>query len=97
MTYDVTFGSNAISQYGFYLEDADLGSPEPQTAYVEVPGRNGALDMSEAITGYPTYNNRTLTFTLVMDGTIEDIETAKDQFFTDNHGKTMEILSLIHI
>lgn len=33
--------------------------PEPKIVTVEVPGANGLLDLSEALTGYPIYNNRT--------------------------------------
>ena len=36
--------------------------PEPKTNYIDVPGGNGSLDLSEALTRYPTYNNRTGTF-----------------------------------
>ena len=36
--------------------------PEPKTNYIDVPGGNGSLDLSEALTRYPTYINRTGTF-----------------------------------
>lgn len=36
--------------------------PEPKTSYVDIPGGNGLLDLSEALTGYPTYNNRQGSF-----------------------------------
>lgn len=37
--------------------------PEPKTTYVDIPGGNGALDLSESLTGYPTYNDREGEFT----------------------------------
>lgn len=43
--------------------------PEVKTNYVEIPGGNGVLDLSEALTKYPVYKNRTGSFTFrVMNG-----------------------------
>ena len=43
--------------------------PEVKTNYVEIPGGNGILDLSEALTKYPIYKNRTGSFTFrVMNG-----------------------------
>ena len=40
--------------------------PTQKTVYVDVPGGNGALDLSEALSGYPVYNNRTGSFEFVV-------------------------------
>lgn len=32
--------------------------PEFKASYLEIPGANGSLDISTALTGYPTYENR---------------------------------------
>lgn len=36
--------------------------PTQKTKYVEVPGSNGSLDISESLTGYPVFNNREGSF-----------------------------------
>lgn len=36
--------------------------PEVKENYIDIPGGNGALDLSEALTKFPTYNNRTGSF-----------------------------------
>lgn len=36
--------------------------PNPKTSYIDIPGGNGSLDMSESLTGYPVYENRTGSF-----------------------------------
>lgn len=41
-----------------------IGNPEQYTNYVEIPGRDGRLDMSEALTGRPVYLGRKLTIEL---------------------------------
>ncbi|MGT2768345.1 hypothetical protein ACVRY7_05620 [Streptococcus ictaluri] len=50
------------------LEEFHIGIPEPQLTLVEVPGRNGKLDMSEALTGYTTYHNRSIELVLGIVG-----------------------------
>lgn len=49
------------------IQNSDIvGSPTPNTNYVDVPGGNGHIDLTEALTGDVTYSNRTLTFELAM-------------------------------
>lgn len=91
MTHEVIFNSKSLANYGLILEDADLGTPEAQISLVNVPGRNGALDYTEAIAGYTAYNNRVMRFTLVRDGVIADIEQTKAAIFSDIHGKSVDI------
>lgn len=43
--------------------------PHVNASYVTIPGSNGALDLTEALTGYPTYTNRTGSWEfLVLNG-----------------------------
>lgn len=47
--------------------------PTVKTNYVDIPGMNGSLDLSEALTKYPTYNNRSGTFKFrVMNDYVKD-------------------------
>lgn len=36
-----------------------VAMPELKSTVVDIPGANGSLDLSEALTGYPIYQNRT--------------------------------------
>lgn len=56
---------------GLILTGNDVGMPKPKVYKIEIPGRNGDLDMSEVLSGQVTYSNRTLTFTLLGNGTRE--------------------------
>lgn len=38
-----------------------IGTPEYETHYVKVPGRQGLVDLSEAVTGHLTYNSRPIS------------------------------------
>ena len=35
-----------------------VNPPTPKTTYIDVPGGDGIIDLSTALTGYPIYNNR---------------------------------------
>lgn len=61
--YSVTFGEkNSWDEWGMMpVREGriELLPPEVKTEYVEVAGAESDLDMSEVLTGYPTYKNRT--------------------------------------
>lgn len=53
-------GKHTFRDLGLILVDGseNIGLPEVQTYSVEVPGRDGLLDLTEAMTGGVTYKNR---------------------------------------
>lgn len=58
-------GKHSLDDLGMYLTDADIGFPEVRTNYVDVPGRNGLLDLSTALDGEIQYRDRIITLTFV--------------------------------
>ena len=53
---------HSADDFGMFMTDFTISPPEPQTAYVDVPFRDGALDFSTALTGgVVRYKNRTVT------------------------------------
>lgn len=73
------------------MEAKDLGSPNVQKNTVEIPGRNGSLDMSEAITGEPSYNNRTQTYKFIGNGSREVVLSLID-IMMSYHGQYISIV-----
>lgn len=61
MYHSVTFGSkNSYSSWHLVPDSRPvIAMPEVKTNHVEVPGVNGILDLSETLTRYPVFNNRT--------------------------------------
>lgn len=59
---------------GMVLADATDAAPEPQTKYVEVPGMDGYLDLTECY-GYVPYGKREDTYTFVLPA-VEDTAAA---------------------
>lgn len=70
-----------------------LSTPEYQSNMVEVPGRDGALDLSTALTdGEPRYKNRTLTATFeTSEGSREARQTRLDTMVNWLDGWRMDI------
>ena len=60
MYHSVTFGSmNSFSDWHLVPESRPvIIMPDVKEVVVEVPGANGILDLSETLSGYPTYKNR---------------------------------------
>ena len=56
---------HTFDDWNLYITNTDcIGNPEQYTNFVEVPGRDGRLDMSEALTGRPVYLGRKLKIEL---------------------------------
>lgn len=65
--------------------------PEVQTNTVEIPGKSGSLDLSEALTGYPLFSNRSLeTQFIVFDQNKYWMDVYTD-VVDKLHGKRMKI------
>lgn len=61
MPYSVYFGNmNSFSDWHLVPDGRQvISSPEIKTMVVDIPGAEGTVDLSEAITKYPLYKNRT--------------------------------------
>lgn len=54
---------STYDDFQLIMVNKNISSPEPQLKYVEVPGRNGSVDMSEVATGDVRYKNRKIELT----------------------------------
>lgn len=60
----VSFGdAHSYRDWGLKLKQIAIGLPDAKTEYVDVPGMNGSLDLTEAQNGGVKYGMRTLEFT----------------------------------
>lgn len=80
-------GVDLAVRYNMVLLDGyTLSPPEPKTTTVEIPGRDGVLDLTESLIGDVTYSNRSMTFTfLIVD--LEQFEVVKTQVSNALHGR----------
>jgi len=72
--HSVTFGSkNSWTDWHLVPSSRPVfAPPKPKTDYVDIPGMNGSLDLSEAVSGRPVYNNRQGSFDFYADVQYKD-------------------------
>ena len=86
---DIRFGNKwAHADYGLIVAPYAIPMPEPQTNFVEIPGRDGALDLSEAF-GTVRYADRIVPLTLYCRAPFDALISA---FATDVHGRRMHVI-----
>lgn len=74
------------STQGLLVNEFNFPAPAVKTQYVDVPGRDGLIDLSESLTGEPVYQNvkGSITF-IVLKGANFNLDT----FINTYHGKIM--------
>ena len=86
---DIRFGTKwAHADYGLIVAPYAIPMPEPQTNFVEIPGRDGALDLSEAF-GTVRYADRTISLTLYARAPFDALISS---FAVDVHGRRMNVI-----
>jgi phage-related protein len=86
---DIRFGTKwAHADYGLIVAPYAIPLPEPQTNFVEIPGRDGALDLSEAF-GTVRYTDRIIPLTLYLRA---PFDTLISTLAADVHGKRMNVI-----
>lgn len=68
------------------IDGYELNPPEPKTYTVDIPGGNGVIDLTEALTGDVSYNNRSQKFTFVCINP-NDFEKVKTKISNFLHGR----------
>ena len=76
---------------GLIQEVKDIGNPTPHSYLVEVPGRNGLVNLTKGLTGNVTYGNRSLKFQYLASWAYNKVEETID-FFNSLHGETFKII-----
>ena len=86
---DIRFGTTwAHADYGLIVASYAIPMPESQTNFVEIPGRDGALDLSEAF-GTVRYTDRIISLTLYARA---PFDTAVSALAADIHGRRMNVI-----
>lgn len=75
------------------IQNSDIvGSPEPNTNYLEVPGGNGHIDLTETLTGDITYSTRQLKFNLALKTSPAVWPDVISRIFNKLHGKAVQVI-----
>lgn len=79
--------------WGLLLNSKSVNPPTPKVVTVTVDGRDGDLDLSEALTGEIRYNNREASFGfLLTEGTQIERENLIDEIINAVHGLRTNII-----
>lgn len=66
--------------------------PKLKTTYIDIPGGNGTLDLSESLTGYPVYENRTGSFSFIVMNDYKPWNERYTEIMEYLHGKAMNAI-----
>lgn len=88
----VKIGNKHTDDFGLYITDISISAPEVQTYTIQIPGRNGLLDLTE-VNGAIRYNNRTVKLSCVhRDKTAYDYHNCMSELLKRYHGKRNNII-----
>ena len=84
---------NTAYDWGLLLTAKTVTDPAPKTNYQKLDGVSGSLDLSEALTGEVTYDDRTLTASFSLsDGTKQEREVILRKIVVALHGRKVNII-----
>lgn len=70
----------------------EVTKPKPKTHYVEIPGMNGALDLSTAMTGEMRYEDREIICRFVTLSERDEWPVTESDMLEKLHGQEMKIV-----
>lgn len=71
----------------------EIEAPEVVTKFIEIPGRNGSIDATDALLGYPTYKDRLITIELgILGKTDEEYAAVFSDIYAKIHGKRLAVI-----
>lgn len=78
--------------WGLLLREAPVVSPpEPKTKFVDVPGADGSLDLTQKLTGKVVYEMRNITCKFTMMAPRDRWPSLYSEILEHLHGKVVEI------
>lgn len=81
-------GVDVCGRFGLLLTSCTLAPPAPKTYTVDIPGGDGEVDVTEAVSGDVAYQRREMSFELFChEGDFERAKTAVSNFL---HGRRLD-------
>jgi len=93
MYHSVIFGEKHSFDDWHLIPDSRpvVALPEPKFTMVEVPGANGAIDLSESLVKYPVYQNRKGSLAFIVLNGYEDWTSIYSKIASYLHGKRLQM------
>lgn len=83
---------HSLDDLGLIFNTKVISEPVAQTKLVKIPSRNGALDLSEVLSGSVRYNNRTITMRFTITDNVNNWESIRQEIASKLHGERMQIV-----
>lgn len=83
-------GEDIFTRWGLVLSsESDLGTASPKTYTVDIPGGNGIIDLTSALTGDVSFNTREMSLVLV-GASIDNTQELRTKFCNRVHGQRLD-------
>lgn len=94
MYHSITFGDkNTWDDWRLVPSSRPLFNPPAQKVKtLDIPGGDGLIDLSQALTGYPVYQNRTGSIEFIVMNDFKPWHTAYSDIMDYLHGQTMRAI-----
>ena len=84
---------HTFDHYGLYVTNTNpVAPPKAKMQHISIPGRNGLLDITDALSGYTIYENRIITLKLGGKKKKELWPSFMSTFQNEIHGKRVKIV-----
>lgn len=91
--YSVQLGGiSLLDRYGLLMTKKYIGPPKAKTKLIDVPGRDGALDLSEVLTGRVTYEQRPIEVELYTPEKPLNFTLLRSKIQNAFHGRRLQII-----
>ena len=85
-------GKHSFRDYGLILNDKIIGSPSVKTYEIDVPYRDGKIDVTGKTNGHVCYDNRSLRFTFTCLKPLSEWPRIYSELLNTFHGKRMQVI-----
>ena len=95
--YSITFKSGKLTRNtwsDWYLipsSKPEFVQPSPTYKYVDIPGRDGQLDLTDYLIGRPTFSDRKGTFEFIVASQYRNVNALRQELASFFKGQRMEV------
>lgn len=94
MYHSITFGDKNTWDDWHLIPSKrpSFNPPTVKSQYVDIPGGNGVLDLTESLTGYPLYNTRTGSWTFYVENGFKPWDELYSEISNYLHGQKLRAI-----
>jgi hypothetical protein len=86
-------GTDLLTTYGLILgADLEIAAPALRSSRVIIPGRDGSLNLSYALTGAPVYDDRVISGSLLKQADDSTLDSTRRTLLSSYHGREVDIV-----